>query len=170
MEKEQKYNEDLKPIPPSKNAKRINFIIASALIAIAISLGILLTWALQSEDVLNVKQSPIPVRTVRDTPTGDGVVILNLDYCKNANIEGDMRISFVSTTREQFLPIVKERSAPGCSKTESPILIPKDLPADEYQIKIRVTYDVNPLKQKIIEEFKSETININQPSSSVHLP
>lgn len=140
---------------PTPTTKRINKIIVAALVVIAVCLGVIFSWALQSDDVLEIKELPIPTRTIRDHPTAGGVVILNVDYCKKIDVEGNLRTSFVSSTREVFLPVAKERGPKGCSKVELPVLIPKDIPPDTYEIKLRATYDLNPLKKGVVEEFKS---------------
>jgi hypothetical protein len=149
------------PDKPTKNAKRINMVIAASLVVIAIGVGVFLSWGFQSTDVLSVNKLPIPTRTIRDHPTAGGVVILNIDYCKKMDVEGNLRISYVSSTREVFLPLTKERAPKGCQKTEVPVLIPKDLPPDTYEIKLRATYDVNPLKKNITDEFKSSSFVVD---------
>lgn len=146
---------------PTKTTKRINKLVVTALVIVAICLGIILSWALSSDDVLEVKEVPIPTRTIRDHPTAGGVVILNVDYCKKVEIEGTLRVSYVSATREVFLPIGKERAPKGCQKIELPILIPKDIPADTYEIKLRAVYNLNPLRQGIVEEFKSSSVVVD---------
>lgn len=126
-----------------------------ALGVIALALGILLFWGLSSNDVLEVKNAPFPVRTVRQHASPNGVVILNVDYCKKVSTEGNLRMSFVSPTREVLLPMARERGPKGCFKTEFPVLLPKDITPDTYKVRFRVTYQVNPLKQ-VMEEFESK--------------
>lgn len=150
------------PELPSPTTRRINLIILGALIIIALGLGVILNWAFAGEDILELKKDPIPARVLKDESANTaGVVFLDLDYCKKSPVEGQARTSFVSQTREIFLPIGPERSKPGCNKAELPVLIPKDLPPDTYKIRIRATYNVNPLKQGIVEEFNSEPFTID---------
>lgn len=154
----QPYDIDVIPEPahPPKSTKVINYIIVAALLLVALSLGLLFKWALADENVLRVNNSPFPVRTIREHPTASGVVILNVDLCKNTNAVGQTRTSFVSSSREIFLPVQEEKLPKGCLKQEIPVLLPKDIIPDTYKIKFRVTYDLNPLKKGIVDEFESK--------------
>jgi hypothetical protein len=154
------------PDAPSNTTKTINKVIIGALVLIAIGIGVVLTWAFQSSDVLIVNNSPFPTRTIRDHPTAGGVVILDADYCKKQDITGKMRTSFVSSSREVFLPLADERLEVGCKRQEVPIIIPKELPPDTYKIKFRATYDINPLKQNIPVEFESRPVEITAESTN----
>lgn len=146
------------PEPPHQTgrSKLANWIVVGALVLIALSLGVFFKWATANENVLEVKNSPFPVRTIREHPTASGVVILNINVCKNSDVVGQTRVSFVSSSREIFLPMSEEKLPKGCLDQEIPILIPKEMPADTYKIKFRVTYDLNPLKKNITDEFESK--------------
>lgn len=149
-------------IPPvSFLARSINKVVVLSLVLIAFGVGLLLYWAAQSDDVLQLNYDPIPIRTIRNHPTAGGVVILNLDYCKYSSNHGDMRISFVSASNEVFLPVQVETAKEGCHKHEFPVLIPKNLTPNTYRIKISVMYDTNPLKQDINEVFYSLPVVID---------
>jgi hypothetical protein len=126
---------------------------------IALSLAVLLYWLVSPSDVLEVKNAPVPVRTIREHPTAAGVVILKIDYCKKLSSSGDVRISFVSSSREIFLPRSRDRQAPVCEIREVPIIIPEDISQGEYHVHFRATYRVNPLKQTV-EEFDSQPFEI----------
>lgn len=152
---------DPNPEHQTKTTRAINWFVLAALVVIAIGIGIFLKWSFQDEKILEVKNSPFPVRTIRDHPTSGGVIILNTDYCKYQEIEGNLRVSYVSDTREVFLPIAKERGPVGCQKVEVPILIPSDIPPDTYRIKFRVTYDLNPIKKNVEVNFESQPVQVD---------
>lgn len=155
-------SEPIQTIPErSKNSKLITRLVIGALLVIAIGIGTLLYWAAENTDVLKVKTNPIPTRTIRDHPTAGGVVILNVNYCKNSDVVGTLRTSFVSESREVFLPLGEERTPKGCHDIELPVLIPKDMPADTYKVKLRATYDVNPVKKNIVIDYFSNPIVID---------
>lgn len=156
--KNQPYDIDVIPETerPSTRSKLANWVVVGALVLIALSLGIFFKWASADENVLVVKNAPFPVRTIREHPTGGGVVFLNVNVCKNSDIVGQNRMSFISPSREVFLPIAEEGLPKGCLDREIPIVIPKDLPPDTYRVKFRVTYNLNPLKQGIVDEFESK--------------
>lgn len=141
--------------------ERIGFIVIGiAFVIILLTLARLLTWSLANEDVLEVKNAPTPVRTIRDHPTADGVVILDADFCKKTDAVGRLRLSFVSESREIFLPVTEDKSEKRCERRELPILIPSDLPPGMYKVHFRITYDLNPLKKNILEEFDSKEFEV----------
>lgn len=161
--KNQPYDIDVIPEPEhqSSRSKVGNVVAIIALIIIALGLIRILTWSIQPTEPLVVKNSPFPTRSVRTDAEPNGVIILTVDYCKNTDVEGDVRASFVSNTREVFLPIDKERLPEGCAKEEVPVLIPKDLPTDNYKLKFTVRYDLNPLKRQIPVIFESQEFHVN---------
>lgn len=146
----------------SKSNSTINKVVLVSLVIVAISILRMLTWALQSSDVVTVNKVPIPSRVVQDKETGYGVVLLDIDTCKHTDSQGNVRTSFVSSTSETFLPLSKDRSPKGCSNATVSVPIPKDLPSDDYKIRLRATYTINPLKKNIIEEFESSPVHIEQ--------
>lgn len=153
----QPYDIDVIPVPEeqSTRSKVINWIVGGALAIIAASLLVFFSWAWESENVLQVNNEPFPVRTIRTHPEPGGVVFLNIDLCKHTDTEGTLRTSFVSQTREVFLPLQAEGMEYGCSIREIPVAIPSDIEPDTYRVKFRVQYNLNPLKQRVIDEFKS---------------
>lgn len=146
---------------PGKSSKWINRAIVAGLIAAAISVALMLSWASADTTPLEIKNAPLPTRTIREHPTAGGVIIMKADYCKHTNAQGDLRVSFVSESREFFQPLVKEQGPKGCQNVEFPVLIPIDLPPGTYRVKFRVTYDLNPLKQNVIQEFESQPVVVD---------
>jgi hypothetical protein len=166
---EQKHPQLLEAIPepvhPTKTMRAMTWVVVGMLIAIAFGLFIILRWSFQDIDVLEIHNNPFPARIVNDT-TGQtgGIVFLRADYCKNANITGDLRMSYVSSSREVFLPPTKEQLPKGCDSREVPVVIPKELPKDTYRIKFRATYDVNPLKTGEVVNFESQPFTVGSNS------
>ena len=150
----------LEPVHLSKWSRfGIKFLYAS-LVLIALAFALFLKWSFADENVLQVNNEPFPVRTIREHPSSNGVVILKVDFCKNTDVNGDLRLSFVSKDREVFLPITQERTPKGCQNTEFPIIIPSNIEPGTYVIKFRVTYDLNPLKKGIVDEFQSKEFTV----------
>ena len=141
-------------------SKIINYLVAGALAVVAVALGIFFYWASASEKVITVNNEPFPVRTIREHPTAGGVVFIKVDLCKATDIEGELRTSFISTAREVFLPLSRERLEEGCFVREIPVLIPNDLPGGTYKVKFRIQYNLNPLKQGVFDEFESKEFRI----------
>lgn len=139
---------------PSKATRVINKLVFIAMALVAGLIALFLFWAFQPSDVLVVKNTPVPVRTIREHPTADGVVILNVDYCKKIKAIGRSRVSFISPSREIFLPIGEERQDPTCGQKEIPILIPHELPSGKYKVRFRIEYKINPVRT-VFEDFDS---------------
>lgn len=153
---------------PTKVTKFLNYISIASLIIVAIAIGIILHWSFASTEVLRVNNNPFPARVV-DDPTGKtgGIVFLKIDYCKNLAVDGDLRISYVSASREVFLPTTREQGPKGCHNGELPVVIPLNLLKDQYKIKFHAVYNVNPLKRGVVEDFESQPVNIGtvEPAS-----
>lgn len=154
------------PEQPTKVTKAINKFLYVALVVIGIGIALFLYWGFQSPKIIEARNEPFPVRTIREHPTASGVVILNVDYCKYYNVEGDLRMSFLNSDHEVFMPIVREKGSKGCRQTEFPILIPNVIEPGKYKVKFRVTYDLNPLKQNIVNEFTSQEFEIFESEAS----
>lgn len=151
----------LKMEHPGAGTRAINKLVIVAMLVLAGAIGVLLYWSFESEKVLEIHNSPFPVRTIRKHPTAGGVIILKVDYCKVKDVDGELRVSYVSESREIFLPLSKERGPVTCADTEVPILIPNDLPPDTYKIKFRAIYNINPLKRNVISEFESRKVEVD---------
>jgi hypothetical protein len=92
---------------------------------------------------------------------------MTVNLCKNTDAVGKVRTSFVSQSREIFLPVSDEKLPKGClNNQEVPVLIPKDLPPDTYKVTFRVTYDLNPVKKSVVNEFESRSFVVDPPTST----
>lgn len=161
---------DIEAIPeqvhPAKRTVVANYLAAASLIVAALTLAVILKWSFASTNILEVHNSPFPARVVPD-PTGQtgGIVFLKADYCKNSDIVGEIRMSYVSKSREVFLPLAKEQMQKGCESKEVPVIIPLNLVKDEYKIRFRATYDINPLKRDVTTYFESQPVVVGTNTS-----
>ena len=146
---------------PTRKTRVMNKLSLLALLLIACSLAVILRWSFADTNVLEIKNSPFPANIVTDaTKQTGGVVLLNADYCKNKDLTGEVRISYVSKSREVFLPLTQDTMETGCNNAVVPVIIPLNLPKDDYIIKFRVTYKLNPLKQNIFILFESRPVTV----------
>lgn len=145
----------------STSQRVVNKIIWAFLGLAFFGVGLMLFWAFQPSKVITVNNEPFPVRTIRENASANGVVILNVDYCKHVEAKGEVRISFIDSNHEVFLPISEENLKVGCNRQEFPILIPSVIDPGEYRVKFRIFYDINPLKQNIQNEFQSQPFTID---------
>jgi len=166
----EKYRKDNQPydidiIQPStvltKAAKAINLGILFAFITIALGMSVLLCWSLASDKVLDVRNDPFPVRVIDNHTDANDVIILSVDLCKTSDIRGTLRTSFINNNKEIFLPEIKESLAEGCFVREIPVIIPDGLQAGMYKIKFVTTYDINPIKKNVVNEFDSQEFLVN---------
>lgn len=148
------------PDHPSLTQKVMTKLVYLALFLIAIATGVFLYWAFQDEKIIEVKRQPFPVSSVGSDYTPGGVVILDADFCKYHDVDGELRMSFLNSTHEVFQPVTRERGPAGCKHTPVPILIPKDIEPGIYRIKFYVSYDLNPIKQNILNVFESSEFEI----------
>lgn len=164
MKNNDRITEQITSTPQTHKSKVGNYIAYVALILVVIMMGMILKWSFQSDDVLEIKNEPVPARTIREYPEADGVVVLKVDYCKKIAVKGEVRVSFVGISRETFLPTAEDKMPANCNNghdepIEIPILIPKDLPVGHYHIHFNVVYQVNPLKE-VVEEFDSQEFEL----------
>lgn len=145
---------------PNLRQRIVNKLLFLSLFVAALGIAQFLYWSFQSEAVLKVNNEPFPSRVVKDGPENKGILILNVDYCKDIAVEGNLRMSFVSQTREIFLPLTREKGEEGCQKVDFPVLLPKELQPDKYFVRFRAVYDINPLKKNVVSEFKSQEFEL----------
>lgn len=152
--------DDLEPIQKkpkrTKISKALSKAALAALLVTAATLGLFLFWSFQSVNPLSILNDPFPTRSIRATPAANGVIILDIEYCKNVNKSGRVRISFVSDSTETFLPLQRDVFRFGCQKEEVPIIIPKNLVEGDYMIKFYAEYDINPVQKNQETTFQSQ--------------
>jgi hypothetical protein len=145
----------------TKGERRVHKLVYVALFIIAACIGLLTLWSFQPENILEIRNSPFPTRTLTGEPNTSQVVVMSADYCKTYEIEGRLRMSFKSKTREIFLPETSEDTAKGCVQTEIAVFLPKDLPPDRYRVHFSATYNLNPLKKNVTQEFDSAEFDVS---------
>lgn len=138
-----------KEITKTKWISRVGYVV---LVAALVGIGTIAYWLNQPDKVLEIKNQPIPIRTIRPEAHPDGVVILKYSYCKNYDVEGRIRTSFVNDKVEIFLPAATDRTEKICrDDIEVPYVVPPQLTPGKYKMHFRATYKINPLKEAVIE-------------------
>jgi hypothetical protein len=151
---------DTTPHPNFK--ERFAHIVVWVILAVACLVILrLVTWGTAPTDVIEVKNAPVPVRTIRPVAQADGVVFLDVDFCKKTDAVGRLRMSFVNErrSREVFTPVAEERQKAACERRELAIAIPHDISTDTYHVHFRIEYQLNPLK-RVVEEFDSKDFKV----------
>lgn len=134
--------------------------IVFAMLATVIVVGaVFLYWLYAPSQVIKFNKYPIPIRTISPPPPANGVIVLKTDYCKLIDAAGPVRTSFVSVSREIFLPMGEEKSEKGCVNREIAVIIPTDIPPDTYHIHFRINYKINPITHST-EEYNSKQFKI----------
>ena len=130
-------------------------------LAVALCAGGLLThWALQSSDVLEVRNVPFAVRP--GTNQAGQVEFMTIDYCKHSAAIGTVLAQMVGTKSVIRIPWPVDNTAAQCLRTEAPIPLPIYAADDTYYFNFTVTYTVNPLKKKMVI-FRSQSFTIQAP-------
>lgn len=151
-------NEDLKKAPLT--IRLAYLVIASISIVVFYIAYLVVTWSYQSDNVIDIKQ---PIEVKGEPVAKDSIVILKIDYCKRIDTKGVVERKLVSDRAEYLFPTTKDATEAECGKIEAPTLLPV-LPVGAtpgvYHIEYIVTYDINPLKTGIVEEFKTEEFKV----------
>lgn len=151
-------------VRPSKKNRMVSKFAYVVLAILASAVFVFLYWSFQPADVLTVRNEPVPVRIFTNGESGENIIIMNVDYCKTVKADGRVRFSFVSKTREVFLPVGEDKQPPSCHVRDIPVIIPSDLPADTYRIKFTIIYTINPIKE-VTEVFESLEFDIERSDS-----
>lgn len=155
-------DDDIRVPPNHREIKKKTFkaaFIAYAVIAVMLLVGgILIYWNLQKSDVLDFKKEPIPVQN-DDIIGKDGFIVLEFDYCKNLDVDGEVVPKLVSTETEIALKSYTDSQKPGCDKIIAPIPVPPQAIPGRYYLDYEVTYQINPIKTTV-EKFKSVMFDI----------
>lgn len=128
----------------------------------AIVIGIVGFWSIQPNNVLNIKNAPVPIRTIHLEAHPAGVVILKYDYCKNISVNGTIRTSFVGDASEIFLPLAEDKTDKMCADgLEVPYLVPPQIVTGTYHLHFKATYILNPLKT-VVQEWDSQPFDVEK--------
>lgn len=126
-----------------RNFNLLPLLLYLPLILIALVAAIVFYWNVQPTDVLDIKNTPYPVRP--DTVDPGSAVVVSANYCKLQAINGSLVVRFVGKKSIIRSPDTSERGPKGCQKLEFPILLPPQLAHDTYYIEFQSTYRINPI-------------------------
>lgn len=152
-------------VKPSYFLGRSIYAVSLAVLLVAIStLLVFYYWAIQSTNVLTIKDNPVPVER-KIVKSGD-VQIVNFNFCKNLNIEGSVEWSLVSNKIVILLPSYKDRSPKSCRQNaRKPIILPLITNTDDaYHFHYVITYRINPIKT-IMVQFDTQSFKIDGGSN-----
>lgn len=146
--------------------KTVFKILAYIIIIVSIITALLLTyWNLQNPTVLDVKNSPFPVRPASNSP-GD-IEFIHVNYCKTFQAKGTVILNMVGEKSIIRLPFSIENSPKQCLNTEVPIVIPVYAVNDTYYFDFKITYRINPIRTKVVE-LKSQTFKLTAQNIMVN--
>lgn len=111
--------------------------------------GVLFWWTTIPITTLVIKNNPVPVEKSQ-VKAGDAQ-ILDINYCKNSSITGDVEWSLVSSTQVVLLPPYIDTVRKGCNTNlRAPVILPPIRFDNTYHFHYVVTYQVNPVKKEIV--------------------
>ena len=103
----------------------------------------LLFWYSYPYKPLVINHQPFHIST-REVKQG-GLLIYEIDYCKNTDTVSTVSRSFVNGLLFT-MPIVEGSNKRGCGVNNVFLQLPPDLPAGDYVLEINYTYRMNPIK------------------------
>ncbi len=135
--------------------------ITAILIVIVVFLISLFTfWRVQDPAILEVNKKAYPFSVRPGTNAPGQSEFLAVDYCKTYKARGTVVARMVGKKSIIRIPWPDETQPPQCLKTEFPIVIPTYAIDDDYYFDFTVTYEVNPIKDKVVY-LRSETFNVS---------
>jgi hypothetical protein len=137
------------PTPKPTQRQRILRYVLYTIVGLAVGVAFLfLFWVVQSPNVLDVKNSPFPIRP--PVVAQDDIIWVKANYCKNSDAKGELVVRLIGKRSIIRLPYGNEAQAAGCVDRELPIPIPEYATDDVYYIQFDVTYQVNPIKTQMV--------------------
>lgn len=138
---------------------RLGVKVAYVVVALAaLTTGLMAYWGAAQYDVLDIRQSPVPVRP-KEVSGPDPTIIATIDYCKKLDVEGTAVVTLVSKKTVLLTPAYKDKTPKTCATLEAALLIPPQATPDVYHYHWRVVYKVNPIKT-VVEEFDTEEFEL----------
>lgn len=132
-------------------------IIYTTLAVLVIGASTLVYWTFEADDVLTVKNQPVPVRPKEINP--EATVILSPNVCKNLPVPGIIRRTLVSKSSKILLPDYYNNFPVGCNNRDLAVIIPGQTPDDVYHLEFDVTYVINPLKT-VVEHWYTQDFTV----------
>ncbi len=127
---------------------------------ILIGIAVLIFWSVQMGTVLEIKNSPVPVRPTKID--SDQYILLHYDYCKHSDAEGVVQSSLVSKTSVLVLPEARDTTKEGCNEFDAPYPVPGQTAPEIYHYHFKACYPLNPVKEVCIE-WDSKEFEIQGP-------
>jgi hypothetical protein len=131
-----------------KFAYKIMYIIAGIIILSSIALvGTLIFWKIYPYEPLKINTQPLRVLT-KEVRGGD-ILIYEIDYCKLSDRTVRISRSFIDGITFST-PDFRTKNLLGCRTSFVSIEVPPTLPAGKYYLKIDYTYQVNPIREVVV--------------------
>lgn len=142
----------------NKTSTRIGFYLSIAALGIVgATLAVFLFWSLEKDTVLEIKNSPVPVRPTQID--NDEYILLHYDYCKYSDAVGTVESQLVSKTAVLPLPTVKDKTDANCKEFDAPYPVPGQAAPETYHYHFKACYPINPIKTTCTE-WNSKTFEI----------
>lgn len=137
------------PTPKPTRGARVLRSILYGIMCLAVIMGLVfLFWSVQSSNVLEVKNSPFPVRP--PVVSNSDAIFVRISYCKHSSAKGAVVARLIGKRSIIRLPWPEDTQAARCFDQEVPIPIPAYATDDVYYFQFDVTYQVNPIKTQTV--------------------
>jgi hypothetical protein len=129
----------------------------ATLSVMAVGGSLYLYWSFQSTKVLDIKNTPVPVRPQEINP--EATVILHYNYCKRSDVHGVVTGAIVSSSTKILLPDAEEITPKTCKEFDVPVIIPGQTTDGVYHLEYTAVYRVNPLKVSV-EKWRTQEFTV----------
>lgn len=137
------------PTPKQTKAQRILRYFLYAIVGMGVGVAVLfLFWLIQSPTVLQIKNSPFPIRP--PVVSQDDIIWVKANYCKLSDVSGELVVRLIGKRSIIRLPYSNDNQKAGCVDRELPIPVPEYATDDVYYIQFDATYQVNPIKTQVV--------------------
>lgn len=165
------------PLKRPRVIKVVTLFTIILVIAAVLFTAISVKWATQSPNVLEVKNSPVPVHPP-EVPDG-GAVTLSVDFCKRSKNSGQVALNLIGKMGAKIAVVwppenlqkVCSKDMPtkiACTPQEKEkdcipvrVPIPAQTPSDTYHAEFNICYNLNPFKKPCVVFTSKEFRVIN---------
>lgn len=135
-----------------------NILVIGMFIAAFAGVAVFAYWTLESRNVSEITNGPVPVRPGVINP--EDVIIASPRICKYISKQASIERYIVSKSAKIQLPNYPSNLALGCHTYDIPIIIPSFVTDDTYHIEYNVSYTMNPVTKPVLVQWITEDFQV----------
>lgn len=128
-------------------------------------IGLLYFWSFTPYKILSVQNAPVPIQPPTLASAANTTIIATTKLCKTTDIIPTVTRTIVGSGVVLMTPSYPGvLNSPGCVTLRQAIILPDFLPAGSYHIHWRVAYNVNPIRQVVVQ-YDSQTFQVTKATT-----